>query len=98
MITMLILHSKALKAGLSNAMLALMLGNLSETHWTNFKWIMSIRLKTGVKNAKTKAYMYFSVFILDLEGIRLCFHATSIYSQFFFLICPSHSTPTQSDI
>ncbi len=36
MIMMLILHLKALKAGLSNAMLALMLGNLSETHQTIF--------------------------------------------------------------
>lgn len=37
MVKTLILHSKALKAVLSNAMLALMLGNLSETHQTNLK-------------------------------------------------------------
>ncbi len=96
MIMMLILHLKALKAGLSNAMLALMLGNLSETHQT----IFLLNYEYQVKNwgEKYKNLYVLQCIYFGFRSIRLCFHATSIYSQFFFLICPSHSTPTQSDI
>ncbi len=96
MIMMLILHLKALKAGLSNAMLALMLGNLSETHQT----IFLLNYEYQVKNwgEKYKNLYVLQCIYLDLEVFAYVFMQPPFTHNFFFLICPSHSTPTQSDI
>ncbi len=57
---------------------------------------MSIRLKTGVKNTKTKAYMYFSVFILDLELFAYVFMQPPFTHNFFSLF--AHHTVRQHNL